>query len=97
MTTTTSSASSASRMRGESGSECTGLPDSTISARKRSGWSERISSGRATAGIRLVMIRSPVTGLVGSGRSRPPVLPAMLANRVWMFIPPGTPKLPVTR
>ena len=84
-------------MRGESGRECTGFPDSTIIARKRSGWSVRISSGMAAAGMRLVMIRSPVTGLVGSAMPRPPLLPAMLANLVWMFMAPGTPKFPVSR
>ena len=97
MTTTMSSASSASRMRWESGSECTGFADSTISARKRSGWSVRISSGMAAHGMRPVMIRWPVTGRHPGGAARPAAAAERLANRVWMFMPPGTPKLPVRR
>ena len=49
-------------MRGLSASECTGLPLSMIMARKRSGWSVRISSGIALQGIRPVMMRCPPTG-----------------------------------
>ena len=43
------------------------------------------------------VIRSEVTGLRGSSMPRPPASPAMLANLVWMFMPPGTPKFPVSR
>ena len=89
MTTTVSSASSASRMRCESGSECTGFDDSTMRARNRSGWSVRISSGIDEAGMRPVMIRWPVTGVRRSGAPPGPPLPTRLANRVWICMPPG--------
>src|SRR5437867_4313104 len=55
-------------MRCESASECTGLLLSTIIARKRLGWSVRISSGMTLNGMRPVRMRCPPTGLV---RPRP--------------------------
>ena len=59
-------ASIASRIRCESASEWAGLPVSTISARNRSGWSVRISSGITLHGISPAMIRD--AGDRGDGR-----------------------------
>ena len=59
-------------MRALSGSECTGFALSMSIARKRSGWSVRISSGITLHGISPVMMRCPPTGL---RRSPPPFPP----------------------
>ena len=47
----------------ESASECAGLMLSTIIARKRSGWSVRISSGMTLHGMRPPITGAPVTGV----------------------------------
>lgn len=78
-------------MRGESASEWAGFELSTIMARSRPGSSVRISSGIAFPGVRPVMMRAPLTGVARSARLSPP----RLARPEWMFIPPGTPRLPV--
>ena len=93
ITTTSSSASKASRIRALSASEWIGLALSTSAARKRFGWSVRISSGMAFDGISPAMMRWPPTGLAFP-LPDPPPRPAI---RVWMFIPPWRAKLPVTR
>ena len=104
MTTSRSSARIASRIRWLSARLCTGLPLSISIARKRSGWggsvaSPRISSGMMLHGTSPVTRRCPVTGVTRSARgppapSEPP--PPREANRVCRFMPPGTPKLPVS-
>ena len=63
ITNVNSSDSIASRIRRLSATECAGLPDSTIRARNRSGWSVRISSGIELHGISPASTRSPATGL----------------------------------
>jgi hypothetical protein len=83
-------------MRGLSGRECAGFALSTIIARKRPGWSVRISSGIDIAGIRPVMIRCPAHGRSTVVRPPPPP-PPRLAKGEWMFIPPFFPKLPASR
>ncbi len=93
MTTSTSSRSSASRIRGESASECAGFELSTIIARRRPGSSVRISSAIELPGVSPVMIRAPLTGVALSLRKSPP----REAMPVWMFIVPSRPKLPVSR
>ena len=60
-------------MRALSASECAGLPLSTIMARKRFGWSVRISSGITLQGMSPPMMRAPVTGLRRSARSPSPL------------------------
>ena len=98
MTTTKSSASIARRIAALSATECAGLPDSTIIARKRSGWSVRISSGITLHGTRPPKMRAPATGLRGAlpGSSSPEYARTsgtMLDGAYW---PPGTAKLPVS-
>ena len=51
-------------MRGPSASEWAGFALSTSIARKRRGWSVRISSGITLHGIIPEMMREPVTGLL---------------------------------
>ncbi len=63
MTTLKSRAAIASRIRGESGSEWTGLLLSMIAARKRAGSSVSTASGIAAAGNIPPITRSPVPGV----------------------------------
>ena len=85
MTTTNSSARSASRIRVLSATECAGFSLSMSIARKRLGWSVRISSGITLAGIMPPMMRCPPTGLVCDD-SAPPNIPVRL---VPAFMPPA--------
>ena len=62
ITTTQSSAASASRNWGLSASEWAGFAASMIIARYRSGWSARHSSAMTLQGTRPPMIFDPVTG-----------------------------------
>src|SRR5258707_15133819 len=63
MTTISSSDSKAARHAAESAREWAGLLLSTIIARKRAGWSVRISSGTALLGISPPTMGAPVTGV----------------------------------
>ena len=95
MTTSSSSAERASRMRGLSASECAGLALSTSMPRKRRGWSVRISSGITLAGIRPVITRWPPTGEVFGAPPPPP--PPRLARCECRFMAPRRAKFPVSR
>ena len=90
MTTSSSSLANASRIRSESASEWAGLELSTIIARKRSGWSLRISSGITLQGVSPPITGAPVTG-VRPGR------PGLISGAIHecMCCPPGLAKLPV--
>ena len=98
ITNVNSSDSIASRIRRLSATECAGLPDSTIRARNRSGWSVRISSGIELHGISPASTRSPATGLRGA-RSGSSSAEYALTNGTMvegMYWPPGLAKLPVS-
>lgn len=89
MTTISSSDWKASRQAVESASEWAGLLLSTIMARKRSGWSVRISSGTTLLGTSPEMMGAPVTGV------RPENCPNSGANDECRCWPPFFAKLPV--
>ena len=95
MTTTRSSASRASRKRPESAREWAGLELSTHIARKRSGWSVRISSVIELHGTSPEMILAPVTGVTLLRPDPAPRAPATEAKEECRCIVPGRPKLPV--
>ena len=77
-------------MRCESASEWAGLRLSTIIARKRSGWSVRISSGITLHGVSPPITGAPVTGVRPTGPAR-----NSGANHECRCWPPGLAKLPV--
>ena len=83
------------RIRGESGSVCTGLLLSMMAARKRSPSSVSTASGMAAAGNIPAMTRSPVPGVRRfDSRVRPASPPG--ANCVCRLVHPGRAKLPVS-
>src|SRR5690242_16014683 len=90
MTTISSNDSNALRHAAESANECAGLLLSTIIARKRSGWSVKISCGTTLEGIKPEMTGEPVTGV----RPTPPKVNngANAECRCWL---PRLAKLPV--
>ena len=95
MTTENSRARIASRMRTLSASECAGLELSTTMARKRFGWSVRISSGMTLQGTSPDMTRAPVTG-ENWASGRPTKVRVRSSIQEWTPIPPGLPKLPIS-
>jgi hypothetical protein len=95
ITTLKSSAAIASRIRGESGSEWTGLLLSMIAARNRSGSPVSTASGIAAAGNMPPITRSPLPGVRRlDSRERPTRPPG--ENCVWRFVQPGRAKFPVS-
>src|SRR6476620_10750049 len=90
MTTISSSDSNAALHAAESATECAGLLLSTIIARKRSGWSVKISCGTTFDGTRPEMTGAPVTG----DRPTPPNVNSG-ANDECRCCPPRLAKLPV--
>ena len=85
-------------MRALSATECAGLPDSTIIARYRSGWSVRISSGITLHGTSPPKIRSPATGLRGARSASSSAEKAFTSGTIVEGIccPPWLAKLPVS-
>ena len=80
-------------MRALSASEWAGFAASTNIARKRFGWSPRISSGIALQGTRPPMMGAPVTGL--RGRSREPEAVTKGWRLAGEYAVPRLPKFPV--